>query len=159
VANQYLDTTYVDAYLGASVRAALFTDEGGAYSSTNFNTVAKAATSLVETALRNSGYTVPSATVSTCSTVAEYVRLAAFGAFVDLAYNRAEKRLKIPQDWNTHPAKTAYRAIIDGDANLDLTLSVVGAIGGFTFSITDDDTSSSDGGRHHTFSRKNMSGY
>lgn len=159
MANQYLDTAYVDAYLGANVRGALFTDEGGSYSSTNFNTVAKAATSIVETAVRNSGYTPPTATVTTCSTVAEYVRLATFGAFVDLAYNRSEHNLQLPQDWDNHPAKQAYRAIIDGDANLDLTLTVSGAIGGFAFSETSDDVSSVDNGRHHTFSRKNMAGY
>jgi hypothetical protein len=159
MANQYLDTAYVDAYLGSNVRSALFTEEGGSYSSTNFNTVCKAATSIIETAIRNSGYTVPTATVTTCSTVAEYVRLATFGAFVDLAYNRSEHNLMLPQDWDAHPAKQAYRAIIDGDADLDLTLSTVGAVGGFTFSETSEDVSSTDNGRHNTFSRKNMAGY
>ena len=159
MANQYLDTSYVDAYLGSGVRAALFTDNGGSYSSTHFNTVCKAATSVVEAALRNSGYSPPSATVANSSTVAEYVRLATFGAFVDLAYNRSEHNLALPQEWDEHPAKRAFRAIIDGDANLDLTLTVSGAIGGFAFSTTSTDTSSQDGGRHHTFSRKNMAGY
>ena len=159
MANQYLDTGYVDAYLGTSVRQALFTPEGGSYSSVNFNTVAQAATSIVETALRNSGYTPPTATVGSASSVDAYVRLASFGCFVDLAYNRAAKRLRLPQDWENNPAKQAYRAIIDGDADLSLTVAVSGAIGGFVFSETSDDVSSSDGARHHTFSRKNMAGY
>lgn len=159
MANQYLDTSYVDAHLGTAVRQALFTPQDGSYSSANFNTVCQAATSVIETALRNSGYTPPTATVATASTVDGYVRLATLGCFVDLAYNRPEKRLRLPQGWEDNPAKTAYRAIIDGDADLSLTPSVAGGIGGFVFSETSDDVSSADGGRHHTFSRKNLAGY
>jgi len=159
VANQYLDTDYVDAYLGSAVRAALFTPSGGAYSSANFNTMAKAATAQIETALRNSGYQPPTATAGDCSAVEEYVRLATYGVFCELASTRPTKALKLPEKWEANPARMAYRAIIDGDANLDLTLIASDAIGGVRFSEQSDTISSTDGSRPHTFSRKNMSGY
>jgi len=159
VANQYLDTDYVDAFLGSSVRSALFTPTGGSYSTTNFNTLAQTATAMVETALRNSGYTPPIATVSTASTVDPYVRMATYGVFCELASTRPEKALKLPESWETNPAKMAYQAILSGDANLDLTLIVSSAIGGITFSEQSSDVSSNDGSRPHIFSRKGMQDY
>lgn len=160
MANQYLDTSYVDAYLGAGVRAALFTDSlSGVYSAADFNALAKAATSVIETALRNSGYTPPVATVGTASTVDEYVRLATYGAFLELAASRPEHRLRLDDMWEKNPANLAYRAIIDGDANLSLTLVVKDAIGGAVFSEQSEDVTSEDGSRPHTFSRKGLQGY
>lgn len=161
MANQYLDTDYVDAFLGSSVRAALFTPAGGSYSSANFNTLAQAATADIETALRNSGYTPPTATVSTASTVDGYVRLATYGSFCEMASVRPEKALKLPENWENNPAKLAYQRILDGDANLSstLTLTVSSAVGGVKFSEQSEDVSSNDGSRQHIFSRKGMQGY
>lgn len=161
MANQYLDTTYVDAFLGSSVRAALFTPTGGSYSTANFNTLAQAATADIETALRNSGYTPPTATVATASTVDAYVRLAAYGSFCELASVRPEKALKLPENWENNPAKVAYQRILDGDANLSdsLTLTASEAIGGVTFSEQSTSISSNDGSRPHIFSRKGMQDY
>jgi hypothetical protein len=160
MANQYLDTGYVDAYLGTSVRAALFTDSSsGVYSSTNFNTVAKGASAIIETALRKSGYTPPTATVGTVSSVDEFIKLATYGAFIELAYNRPEHRLKLPENWDSSNPKLAYEAILNGDADVDLPVNTETAISGIAFSEQSEDITSEDGSRSHTFSRKNMAGY
>lgn len=159
MANQYLDTDYVDAHLGSNVRSALFTPSGGSYSSTNFNTLAIAATSVIEAALYNSGYTPPTATVSDLSAVVEYVKLATYGVFRELASTRPEKSLALPEDWASNPAKQAFQNIVDGTAMLGMTVNTGSAIGGLTFSETSESVSSNDGSRTHIFSRKGMQEY
>lgn len=159
MANQYLDTDYVDAHLGSNVRAKLFTPSGGSYSSANFNTLAQAATSVIENSLRQSGYAVPTATVSQVSTVAEYVKLATYGAFRELASARPEKSLALPENWEANPARVAYDKIVDGEAYLTLTLTAANAVGGAHVSTQSTSVSSNDGSRWHVHSRKGMQDY
>lgn len=161
MANQYIDASYVDAYLGSNVRAALFTDRSGIYSESNFNILATSATAVIETALRNSGYTIPVGTVDDITTVPEYVKMATMGVFIPMAYKRPEHRLQLPEDWDNDPCQLAYEAILTGAANLEteMVLSDNGAVGGAVFSEQSTSISSSDGSRPAIFTRKGMVGY
>jgi hypothetical protein len=159
MANQYIDYSYVDHHLGPNVREALFRDSGGVYMSASCKALISSATAIIETALRNSGYATPTATISQATAIAslnEYVKLATFGQFYELAAKRPEKRLRLPEDWATNPAKVASEAILSGDANLTLTLDTSAAVGGWQASENSDSVSSADGSRSPVFSRKNL---
>jgi hypothetical protein len=153
VADQWIDETYVDYFWGANVRQKVFTDAGGSYTTANFLGVVQAATSIVQAACRNSGYSTPPTTTD------EFAKMGTMGAFWEIAAARPEARLKLPEDWATFPLKTAYEAILEGDAPLTLTQDQGGAPGGSVFSSNDEDTTSENGGRSQTHSRKRMQGY
>ena len=159
MANQFLTASYVDAYLGPNVRSALFTDEGGTYSSSNFNTLCQAATALIETALRLNGYAIPAGTSSDISGVSEMVKLATFGVFFEMAASRPEHMLRLPDNWPDTTFKQALAMIRSGDAALEETVTPADAIGGMAASEYDPDITSEDGSRPAIFSRKGMQYY
>jgi hypothetical protein len=153
VPDNYLTETYVDYFVGTAIRQELCT-ENATYSTATFLGIAYAATSDIQSALRNSGYTVP-----TTNTTNEYVKLATVGVWIEMAYSRPAKRLPLPADWETHRARIAATNILSGDAMLDLAVSTSTGIGGVTVSESSTSVSSTDGGRAQVFSRKEMSDY
>jgi hypothetical protein len=129
---QYIAATYVDNFLGTAVRQALFTDSGQSYSTAAFTGLCVAATSAIQTAIRNAGYVVPTTNTD------EYVRMATLGVFIELAYARPEKYLKLPEDWKNSQIKLAMSAILSGEAELSLPLDTAATIGGVTASSSTD---------------------
>jgi hypothetical protein len=153
VADQWIDETYVDHFWGDNLRTVAFTSAGGTYATAQFIGIVEAATSIIQAACRNSGYSTPSTTTDV------FAKMGTMGAFWEIAAARPEVRLKLPEEWATNALKTAYEAILEGDAPLTLTQNQGGAPGGSVFSSNDEDTTSENGGRSQTFSRKRLQGY
>jgi hypothetical protein len=114
VADNYLAATYVDFYLGSSVRSTLFKDGTATYKTAAFLGVCYMATSDIQTAIRTAGYTPPATTTD------EFIRLATLGSFVRLAYSRPDNMLALPEDFDKSPMSRAYERIISGEAVLNL---------------------------------------
>ena len=155
MADRWLTATYVDSFVGQAVRVALCTEDT-TYSSQSFNYIAEAATSRIQSALRNSGYD----TLSTASTTTMPVLLmGCVGIWMDIAFSRPDKRLPLPQNWDTHMCRVVAAEILSGDIMLDSSVDESQAIGGVLVSEYDEDVTSTDGSRAAIFTRKNMVGY
>lgn len=153
----YVTTAEVDYYVGTAVRQELCSETAGAFQTAVFLGLCRGATSVIAAALRNSGYTVPTATAG--SNVDQYVKLGTVGVWMELAYTRPEKRLPLPDGWENNILKLAADDILSGDASLDLEVSTEGGIGSGVVSEYSSSISSADGARKHTYSRKNMASY
>jgi hypothetical protein len=114
VADNYLTVTYVDFYLGAAVRQALFKDGTSTYKTAAFLGVCYMSTSDIQTAIRTAGYSPPTTTTD------EFIRMATLGSFVRLAYSRPDNMLSLPEDFDKSPMSRAYDKILSGDIVLDL---------------------------------------
>lgn len=125
----YIDTTFVDALLSTAVRTQLFTD-AGTYMSANFNTVVELASERVRGWAASSGYE----DAMDDTTTDPRVKLATFGVFVDLAFDRPGKMLPKPPAWADHPAHTAIEEIHAGKMKLATDPNTSGAVGGMVFS-------------------------
>jgi hypothetical protein len=145
----YLTDTYVDNLIGNKVRLALFT-EGTTYSSTAFVATCEAATSVIQTAIRSSGYEVPATTTDA------FIMLATLGEFINIAFARPDKRLPLPEGYSTSPWMTARAAILSGESELDLDIIVAAAIGGISSS---DSSATSESGLPTIFSRHDLDVY
>lgn len=132
MADRYIDSTYIQSFLGSGYEAAAI-----AISGVVRNTVIEAATSVIQTALRNSGYSAPSTTDPT--TVEEFVKLAVLGCYREMLSSVPEGSIPLPEAWATNPAKIAYAAILSGDARLVATPSVSTAVGAWLFTLNDPD--------------------
>ncbi len=141
----YIDSTFVDAYLGTAVRTALVSDSGA-----NLTTLIEGATAIVQTALRNSGYSVPTTTTD------DTVKLAVMGALWVTLSSRPEYQIALPENWKEHPCRAAYVGILNGDCPVTLSLTSRDAVGGFSFS---DASTSSSTGRVAYASRSAMKGW
>ena len=129
MADRYFDSTYADALLGADYMAATLAESGR-----DFNTLVEAATALVRSAMKNSGYTPPTSTDGTG--VEEIIKLATLGQFVEIICTAPGSTIPLPESWDTNPLKTAYQQIIDGAIQPDDDPSSDGAVGGFSISIS-----------------------
>lgn len=135
MAAQWVTTTYVDNLLGGKLRTALFT-EGSTYKTAAFNGTAQAATAIIKNAVQSAGYTAPGDT-----TTYEFLKLATLGEFARIAYARKDKNLKFPEDWQDSAWMNARKAILSGEAELDLPQSTVAGHGGIVFTSHADDDS------------------
>lgn len=147
--NNYLSSTFIRAHLGTAYDSAVTSLTG-----VSQTTLGESATSVIETALRNSGYSPPTSTDGTG--VEEFVKLAALGAYREMLATIPEGSIPLPEQWSAHPAKLAYRAILAGDAKLAATPSVPGAVGGWLMSESDPDVTDS---RPQRASRSELEGW
>lgn len=119
MADQYIDTTYIDAHLGTNYRT------GATVSGVNITTQIEAATALVQGYLTNSGYATPSTTSD------ENVKLATLGAFRVLLASVPEATVPLPDGWDDHPARIAYLGILSGELPVSHALTNISAVGGW----------------------------
>ena len=125
----YINTTFVDALLSSDVRTELFTDDG-VYVTANFDLLVEIASERVRGWAAASGYEDQMGDTTTDNRV----KLATFGVFVDLAFDRPSKALPKPPGWDTHPARTATEEIQAGKMKLVTDPSTTSAVGGMVFS-------------------------
>ncbi len=151
MADRYLDSTYIQSFLGSGYEAAVIALSGAVR-----NTMIEAATSVIQTAMRNSGYSPPE--TQDPADVEEFVKLATLGCYRELLASFPEGSIPLPEAWATNPAKLAYAAILSGDAKLAATPEVASAVGGALFSDGDPD-STSDDARPARASRDELSGW
>lgn len=134
MADRYIDSSYVGAFVGTAVVTALLGDSTLTTSNV-LNPLIEAATAEVQAALRNSGYTATADTVGDGVLMSDpAVRLATMGALFPLLFGRAEFGVAKPDDWAEHPANQMRVKILNGDANLSLTRTVRDAVGGVAVS-------------------------
>lgn len=130
----YITATYIDSFVGADVRAALFTDSAGDYSPTILGVQINAASALIKAYAKNSGYDLGDTTTD------DSVMLATLGALMRVAYSRPDKNVAIPEGFGEHPATLAYLGILSGDMPiLSATPNVGAEVGGFQFTESDPD--------------------
>lgn len=136
MADRYIDSTYAQSFLGSGYEAAA-TGTAGVVR----NTMIEAATSVIQTALRNSGYSPPA--TQDPDDVEEFVKLGVLGCYWEALASVPEASIPLPTNWSTHIAKLAYMAILSGDAKLAATPSNAGAVGGWTMTENDPDVEDS----------------
>jgi len=149
----YIDNADIDAVIGANTRQALFTDDGETYAADGADRVTRLialSSDLVKAYAKNSGYSVGDTTTE------DRVKMATLGVFVELAYQRSEKGLDLPDGWATSPMKLAAEAILTGDMPLEASLDKGSAVGGWLFSTHDADVTNA---RDQRASRKNLEGW
>ena len=119
----YIDTTYVDNAISQALRQKLTPDTA------SFNQLVSMAEAEINSALKSAGYPAP-----ITGTAPDDVKLATFGAFLRLAYGRAQ--LDPP---------LRYAPILDAGAQiragtypiLSMTPSAAAGVGGVTFTESD----------------------
>lgn len=134
MAATYITATYIDSFIGADVRAALFTDGSEVYSATILGVQINAASALIKAYAKNSGYDLGDTTTD------DSVMLATLGALMRVAYSRPDKNIAVPDGFDSHPATLAYMGILSGDMPiLSATPNVGAEVGGFQFTESDPD--------------------
>lgn len=142
----WITTGYIDAFLGAEVRAELFSDTTTTAGAVT--TLINSAQAVVEAALRHVGYTPP-------TTANEDLKLATLGQFVALAYGRPSKNLPIPESMDRFVQMAVD--IREGDLQPEgLTPDQQGARGGAKFTQSDPDV---DGAKTQRATRDELSGF
>lgn len=131
MADAYATVTFARAHLGTDYLTAAVAVTA------QFTTLSESATSMVQSAMRNSGYTPPTSTDGTG--VEEVVKLATLGVLRELVATRPQFAIPLPPDWENHPAKIAYQQIIDGEMALAAEPDQLGAVGGMQFTESDPD--------------------
>ena len=149
MADRYLDSTYIQSFLGSGYEAAAIGTTGVVR-----NTLIEAATSVIQVVLRNSGYSCPS--TQDPADVEEFVKLGTLGCYWQMLATIPEASVPLPAEWATHPAKLAYAAILSGDAKLAADPSNVGAVGGWKWTENDPDV---DDSRPPRATREELEGY
>jgi hypothetical protein len=133
--DNYLTATFVDSIIGSDVRVALFTNTSGTYKTIGFLNTCIAATSIIRNAIKSAGYTPPAD-----NAVGDpFIQMAALGEFASIAFNRPDKVLPLPEDWRASPWMLARKAIMSGEAQLDLEVSTSAGHGGIMVSSSADE--------------------
>lgn len=127
MADRYIDTAYVDAAMGQSVREGLL----GESDLGDLDVIIEAATALVQGYLRNSGYTVLSTVDPT--EVDPLVKLAVMALVWQMLASRPDNSLELPATWATSVYSLALGGILSGDVTLSLALTARDAVGGWSF--------------------------
>lgn len=143
----YIDQPYLEAMLTTAQVAALVPVAG------DLTVIIAAAHAETETALRNGGYdsAVPSTVYADVAACPDAISLAAFGAFVELAYGR--NALEIPQGFKAHIAK--LEEIRNGKMDIPgVEKNVRRAVGGVSFTESSSSVTVAQGSRPQIFSRK-----
>lgn len=146
----YIDEAYLSAALGSTKVQALCptTDE--------LNAVIEQATAEVRSALSIGGYAsaVPETVFATVGACPGEIKLAAFGAFVELAYGRND--LEVPASYRAYVQK--IEQLKKGMLEMQgVTRNVARAPGGVSFTSASQDVCQ--GGRPQVFNRKTYLGY
>jgi hypothetical protein len=149
VADNYLTVTYVDFYLGSSVRQALFKDGTSTYKTAAFLGICYMSTADIQSAIRTAGHTPPTTTTD------EFIKLATLGSFVRLAYSRPDNMLALPDDFDQSPMARAYERILTGDIVLDIPEDDEESPGSVVFN----DPTATATGYPPIFTRRNMYDY
>jgi hypothetical protein len=145
VADQYVDEDYLADLFGRDTIAAVVTT--GAIS---LDVHINAGTALIQSYLRNNGYATPATTTD------QTVMLATAGAIWQTLSSIPSVSLKLPENWQTHPAFIAYTGILSGDAPVTHSLTTTTAIGGSKFTAT---TAGLPGAIPPRATRDNLGGY
>jgi len=137
-ATNYLTDDYVCALLGDAIVRALFDigsgDDIGA--NTSFLETCYSASATIAIALGKAGYTAPT---SLSDTPTDYfIKEATLGEFVILCYNRPVKRIPLPEGWQYASWMNSRKAILEGEADLNLPTSTTEQHGGIACSSSDD---------------------
>lgn len=130
MAAAYIDTTYVDTFIGSDVRQALFTEVGSTYSSSAFTQVVNAASQVVKMAAKNAGYSLGDTTTD------QTVMLATMVEFLKMAPG-ARKGFPIAEKLVEEYGGT-MEAIRSGNLPLDQDPSAQNAVGGIVFTNSDE---------------------
>lgn len=145
MADNYLSSSDYTAHLGADVHAAAVAVVG----TDGLDTLAQRATALVQSSLRNSGYTVPAAADLTDETV----RLATAAAFMELVFGLPSISQPLPDNWAARLEKRTLEGVLSGDVQLSLPQSAATAPGGWLMSTSSAQT------RPQRSSRDELKGY
>lgn len=120
----HIDKAYVENALGKRFTAAAADTTTGATSSTVLTQLIQSASALVDSALRNAGYTPPT------STAPDFVKTATLGALIPLVYSRDQ--IPIPEGYQVYV--DAYNVIRTGEMPVPgLTPNARDAVGGVKF--------------------------
>ena len=146
MADAYVDEEYVTRLLGANFTEAIQRIPG-----IDLVQIIASATAMMQSYLRNSGYAVPTPT-----TTDELVKLGTLWPIRMSLSMVPEASIPLPKDFDKLPEFIAFKGILSGDLPLGLSLSEIGAVGGFKFSNSDPSSST---GLPQRASRSNLSGY
>lgn len=144
--DQYINSAYVEDRWGTALTAAIVAESG-----TDLTSWIIDATAAVKAAMKNSGYA--RVTTTDPADVDDYVKMAVFGQFWEMASARPGASLELPIDWETNPYKVALEAIHSGAAQLELEADTSAGVGGVQFTQSTDATSP------QQMSRTNLEGY
>lgn len=147
MADQYIDSTYVNNHMGSAVVTVLANISG-----VSLTQLIESATSRIQGALRNSGYSTPSTTTD------QLVKLATFGVLREMLSDIPEAQLPLPPDWGNRSENPAriLAEIVEGQIQLSgHTLTLSSAVGGWQMS-SHEDTST---GYPQRASRSQMRGF
>jgi len=150
VADQYLTTAEIEG-LGSD-----YTDAVAALDGVDFDTLNEQATALIQSAMRNSGYSPAVSSDGSSTDIEPIVKLATLGAFRELLASIPEGSIPLPEAWDTNPQKVAYAQMISGEIALAATPNQIGAVGGMMFTSSDPDV---DGSIPRKASSDELSGY
>ena len=150
--DRYLSSTYIRAHLGTGYESAVTSITG-----VSQTTLIESATSLVQAAMRNSGYATPTSTDG--SDQEEAVRFATLAVYRELLSQVPEGSIPLPENWrDTHAGRVA-EGILEGTIQLAATPTNISAVGGWQASENDEAVSVANGSRPQRASRENLSGY
>ncbi len=150
---RYINETILATYMGQAVVDAIEAKAG-----VDLNTTIEQASDIIASYLRNSGYAPPDTT--TPSDIADKTIHAAVAAIVwEALASVPEVSIKLPDGWATHPCVLARDGILNGEAQLSMSVSTISAVGGAGFTNSDPTLSVSEGGRPQRASRKELASY
>ncbi len=128
MADQYINAAYITAHLGSDYYTAAVAH------SSDVDVLIEASTALVQSAMKNSGYTLVA--TQDPADVDELAKFATLEVFRWKLANIPEATLPLPEGWESSIGGQMVAKIIDGDYPMpSLDPSAVGSIGGMT--VTD----------------------
>lgn len=148
----YIDETYLQEALGTDKVARLCPTPG------ELDRVIEQATAETQSALMIGGYAsaVPNTVYSTLADVPTEIRLAAFGAFLELAYGRND--LQLPDAFRAYVMK--LEEIKAGKLEIaSVSKTVARAVGGVLFTEDSADVTVDNGSRPQVFNRRTLQGF
>lgn len=148
----YIDETYLQEALGSTKVAALCP------TSNELDRVIEQAHAETQSALMIGGYSaaVPHTVYASVSACPSEIRLAAFGAWLELAYGRND--LQLPEAYRAYVRK--LEEIKAGRLEIQsVSKTVSRAVGGVSFTERSEDVTVDSGSRPQVFNRKTLQGY
>lgn len=148
----YIDETYLQEALGSTKLARLCP------TANELARVIEQATAETQSALTIGGYAsaVPATVYAALADVPTEIRLACYGAFLELAYGRND--LQLPDAYRAYVGK--LEEIKAGKLEIaSVSKAVARAVGGVLFTADDESTTIENGSRPQVFNRKTMVGY
>lgn len=148
----YIDETYLQEALGTAKVAALCP------TANELSRVIEQAHAETESALTIGGYSaaVPHTTYASVAACPDVISLAAFGAWLELAYGRND--LQLPEAYRAYVRK--LEEIKAGRLEIPtVSKNTVRGVGGVTFTEASETVAVDNGSRPQVFNRKTMVGY